>query len=94
MNASGNIRKYAAELRVCKGNVLKTNMEEKVKEFVEKDVQVYAMALWPQFQPEGFSDKLFTALQSELPKSAHGLEPNGLYRVICAAQYAIHAMFL
>jgi phosphomethylpyrimidine synthase len=39
-----DVRKYAAEQGIAESEALKSGMEEKAKEFVEKGAEVYAKA--------------------------------------------------
>jgi phosphomethylpyrimidine synthase len=42
MKIAEDVRKYAAEQGIAEEGALKMGMEEKSKEFVEKDAEVYA----------------------------------------------------
>ena len=44
MKLTEDVRKYAAEQAISEEDALKTGMEEKSKEFVEKGAEVYAKA--------------------------------------------------
>lgn len=44
MKITEDVRKYAAEPGVAEEWALKTGMEEKSREFVEKGAEIYAMA--------------------------------------------------